>query len=179
MAFVRRRSLGRVKKSGQTRKKSKINIQHHHLLLRMETTKYPKQEEKPFVENLLRQIIIDLDMEIIGKPHLHYLKTPIENKGFTGTASIQTSHVSFHFWDQPAKDWLQNKESKSLLQFDIYTCGNLIRPHIRKVIKALSIYDPTHIDIDLMNRKYKLKMDAHYYWDNSNKITFDRWLETI
>ena len=179
MAVIRRRSLRRAKKRNQTCKKSKTNIQHHHLLLRMETTKYPKKEEKTFVENLLRRIIIDLDMEIIGKPHLHYLDTPIENKGFTGVASIQTSHVSFHYWDQPAKDWLQNKESKSLLQFDLYTCGNLTRPHIRKLVKALSIYDPTHIDIDVMNRKYKLKMDGHYHWDNGNNMTFDRWLETI
>jgi S-adenosylmethionine/arginine decarboxylase-like enzyme len=174
-----------VKKGGsrkamrRTRKTSKTNIQHHHMLLRMETTKYPKLEEKVKVENLIRRIILDLDMDIIGKPHLHYLETPLENKGFTGVASIQTSHVSFHFWDEPAKDWLQNKESKSLLQFDIYTCGNLTRPHLRKVVKAFSIYDPTHIDIDVMNRKHTLKMDGHYHWDNHTNTAFDRWVETL
>ena len=163
----------------KTRKNCKTNIQHHHLLLRMETKKYPKREDKEKVANLIRRIILELDMDIIGSPHLHYLETPLENKGFTGVASIQTSHVSFHFWDVPAKGWLQNTDSKSLLQFDIYTCGNLTKQHIKKVVKILSIYEPTHIDIDVMNRKRTLKLDAHYQWDNHTDISFRDWVSSI
>jgi S-adenosylmethionine/arginine decarboxylase-like enzyme len=163
----------------KTRKNCKTNIQHHHLLLRMETKKYPKQEEKAIVDNLIRRIILDLDMDIIGNPHLHYLETPLENKGFTGVASIQTSHVSFHFWDSPAKSWLQNTDSKSLLQFDIYTCGKLTKQHIKKVLKNLSIYEPTHINIDIMNRKHILKLDAHYQWDNHTNLIFRDWVSSI
>jgi len=72
----------------QTRKKSKTNIQHHHLLLRMETKDYPKKEEKGKVEKLINLIISDLNMNIIGKPRVYYVNKPIENKGFTAVASI-------------------------------------------------------------------------------------------
>jgi S-adenosylmethionine/arginine decarboxylase-like enzyme len=163
----------------KTRKNKNTHIQHHHMLLRMETKKFPKREEQEKVANLIRRIILDLDMDIIGAPHLHYLDTPLENKGFTGVASIQTSHVSFHFWDVPAKGWLQNTESNSLLQFDIYTCGNLKKHHIKKVIKHLSIYEPTRIDIDVMNRKHTLKLDAHYQWDSRTSVSFRDWITTI
>ena len=117
-------------------------------------------------------------MKIIDVPHVYYLDVPANNKGITSASSIETSHISFHFWDTPEPDQLINKKSKSLLQFDIYTCGNLTKKQAKGVIKQLSIYMPTRVDIDVLNRKKKLKIDYSISWNDNGKSSFDEWLNS-
>jgi S-adenosylmethionine/arginine decarboxylase-like enzyme len=159
-------------------RKANNHISHHHMLLRMETLLHPSKKDLPKVEELIKTIISELDMKIIDVPHVYYLDQPVNNKGITSATSIETSHISLHIWDTPEPDQLINKKSKSLLQFDIYTCGNLTKKQAKGVIKHLSIYEPTRIDIDVLNRKKKLKIDYSMSWNDTGKSSFDEWLNS-
>lgn len=139
-------------------------IHHNHLLLRMEIENSPVQKDIPKIKRLLKQIIFDLNMNILGAPHIYYVDTPKSNKGITGTVSIETSHLSFHIWESP-QDTLVNKYSKGLLQFDIYTCGGLTTSQIKTVLNHLDIFSPTNIDLNVFDRKKSLKLKYNYKWN--------------
>jgi S-adenosylmethionine/arginine decarboxylase-like enzyme len=148
------------------------------MLIRMETLLHNEKEDLVKVENLIKNILLGLDMKIIDVPHVYYLDEPINNKGITSVTSIETSHISLHIWDTPEPGQLINKKSKSLLQFDIYTCGTLTKKQAKGVIKKLSIYMPTRIDVDVLNRKNKLKMEYSMSWNDTGKYSFDEWLNS-
>lgn len=143
-----------------------MTVHHHHLLLRMEIAIVPLKKNIPFIKKILKQMVSELNMKMLGTPHVYYADTFIANKGITGTVSISTSHISFHIWESP-KDTLINKYSKGLLQFDIYTCGGLSEQQINTILSNLNIFSPTRIDLDIFNRKKKLKLDYHYEWNKT------------
>lgn len=63
----------------------------------------------------LRSLVESIDMKILQGPFASYV-TNEGNKGLTAIVLIETSHIAFHIWDEPAEP---------LLQFDLYTCGEL------------------------------------------------------
>ena len=160
-----------------TRKAIK-QIQHHHMLIRMETMLCPKKTDISKVKQLIKKILVDIDMKLIGTPHVYYVDVPKANKGITSVSSIQTSHISFHFWNTPDNGILQNPKSKCLLQFDIYTCGTLTKHQANIVLQHLSVYIPTHINIDILNRKTRLKIEHHMHWNDNGKSTYENWLQS-
>jgi hypothetical protein len=66
----------------------KNNINHHHMLIRMETIKYPIKEDIPNVKKLMKKIISDINIKLLGQPHISYVDIQNENKGLTGVCSI-------------------------------------------------------------------------------------------
>ena len=156
---------------------SKNSIQHNHMLIRMETIKFPGINDISKVRKLMKKIVSDIDMKLLGTPHIYYVDTPIENKGITGTCSIQTSHLSFHIWETPEKGILENINSNSLIQFDIYTCGNLTKNDAKLILENLSIYTPTRIDIDILDRKKSLTLKYHSHWNYSTKSLFKDYVK--
>jgi hypothetical protein len=110
----------------------KNNIHHDHMLIRMESIKFPSINDIPKFKKLLKKIIREIDMKLLGNPHIYYVNEPIQNKGITGICSITTSHLSFHVWENPGKEILQNEKSNCLIQFDVYTCGSLNKYHAKK-----------------------------------------------
>jgi S-adenosylmethionine/arginine decarboxylase-like enzyme len=153
-------------------------IEHHHLLLRMETKKCPGPEDKEKAELLITHIIRDIGMNLLGKPHVYYVKVPKYNEGLTAIAPIQTSHIAFHFWKNPDPKILKNASSNCLLEFDIYTCGKLTSINIKHIMHHLTIFEPTHADITLLNRKWSLTVDNHMKWDSSAMIPWTKWLDS-
>ena len=153
-------------------------IQHHHLLLRMELETCPKEHQKAEAEQLIQKIIRDLDMHLLAKPHVYYVTVPHYNEGLTAIAPIQTSHIAFHFWNTPDSNILHQENSRCLLEFDIYTCGNLTIRQIHTILHHLSKYKPTHVDINLLNRMVSLKMDRQMHWDTSQTLSWSKWLES-
>jgi S-adenosylmethionine/arginine decarboxylase-like enzyme len=160
-------------------RKTKKHIQHHHLLIRMESILYPSKNDIPMVNELIRRIIKKLNMKIIDIPHIYYVDKPSVNKGITGITAIQTSHVSFHIWETPEESYLLNNKSKALLQFDVYTCGYITRKDVLHVIKELGIFIPTRIDVDLLNRKKALNVDYTLRWNDTYKLCFNMWLKSL
>jgi hypothetical protein len=74
----------------QTRKQKKITnkIQHHHLLLRMETKRCPGEEDKQKAKELVDHIIHDISMKPLGDTRVFYVKNP--------TRSVQFKQVILH-----------------------------------------------------------------------------------
>jgi S-adenosylmethionine/arginine decarboxylase-like enzyme len=162
----------------KTRKNSE-RIEHHHLLIRMETQKCPSEKDKLFVGELIERIVKDIGMKNLDEPKIYYVKHPLYNEGLTAIVPIQTSHIAFHFWTRPQKNILHSPESECLLEFDIYTCGKLSKKSIYRVLKILAIYEPTKIDIDVLNRKYSLKIEHQYRWFKHNGLTYESFIDNF
>ena len=157
-------------------------IQHHHFLLRMETTTCPGVEDKGMARHLIASIIRDIHMKILARPQVYYVVHPLYNEGLTGIAPIQTSHIAFHFWSRPVQKALNNPASKCLLQLDIYTCGSLSLENIQKIMHHLTHFGPTHVNATLLNRNYGLTVERKLLWDKDSSDsgkTWQEWLEQI
>ena len=63
------------------------------------------------------------------------------NRGITGFAIIETSHIALHTWDEIVP---------ATLQLDIYTCSDL---EINLVFEALSFFEPITLDYKFLDRE--------------------------
>lgn len=157
-------------------KEPKTKIEHHHLLVRMETKHCPSADQVETVKRKFQQIIHDIRMKALAPPIVRYLEEPKENKGMTGIMPIETSHIAFHFWDTPEKSILTSPESKCLLQFDLYTCGTLSHAQIAKVLQHMTCYSPVSAEITLLNRLHGLAIEKHVRWNKAERGPWDSWL---
>ncbi len=164
----------------KTRKQKKSHkIQHHHFLLRMELKSCPSDKDKKQAEELLKKIIRDIRMKPLDTPRIYYMKRPVLNEGLTAIMPIQTSHIAFHFWNNPDSAILKSSESKCLLEFDIYTCGSLTVRDVQKVIRHLTCYTPTRVDATILNRQVSLAIEKHWHWSADNDIPWLDWIATM
>ena len=67
------------------------------------------------------------------------------NRGITGAAIIETSHIVMHVWDEP---------SPALMQFDVYSCGEFDPEKICRLIQR--DFDITKIDYKFLDRENDL-----------------------
>ena len=112
---------------------------HKHLLInaRVEKPMSSEEEAKTFLKNLVERI----DMKIIQGPFASYVDKP-GNRGLTAIVMIETSHIAFHIWDE---------EDPGLMQFDLYTCGELYLP---KVLLSLGEdFNIISMDYNLFDRE--------------------------
>lgn len=163
-------------KTRKLRQKNHMPIEHHHLLLRLETETCPQESDKEKLKKDITHLIHDISMNMLSVPHTYYMKYPRYNEGLTGVATIKTSHVALHFWRHPDPVILHNEKSKCLLQMDIYTCGKLTPQQIFHVLKFLEAYKVTHADITLLNRKWSLTIEKHEKWDIMDGSTWTQWI---
>ena len=84
---------------------------HKHLIIRAEVKKPPI--EVTYLTNWLKDFINSINMKVLMGPYVVYHNVP-GNRGITGAAIIETSHIVMHVWDEP---------SPALMQFDVYSCG--------------------------------------------------------
>lgn len=148
------------------------------MLLRMETRTCPQESDKEEAKALIERILKDIGMNLLGEPRVFYVSEPHYNEGLTALAPIQTSHIAFHFWKNPDRDILQNKDSRCLLQFDLYTCGTLSLHQIQKIMHHLTHYQPTHANVTLLNRNHAMKVEQQLLWD-SKRTSWTSWIEHI
>ena len=81
---------------------------HKHLIIRAEAIKPPLDEEQ--LQNWLMEFIESINMKVMMGPYVKYCDMK-GNRGITGIAVIETSHIVMHVWDEP---------HPALMQFDIY-----------------------------------------------------------
>jgi S-adenosylmethionine/arginine decarboxylase-like enzyme len=99
----------------------------------------PVRSEQQGVD-FLKDLIESVDMKIIKGPFASYVNKE-GNRGLTGVVMIETSHAAFHIWD----------ERPGLIQFDLYTCGEL---DFEKVIALFKTYfDVKSLDYVLFDRE--------------------------
>ncbi len=150
-------------KISKTRKRSLIK--HYHLLIRCELIHCPSEHDEDKLKALINKLITDINMKPLAPANAYYCKKPAINEGMTALAPIETSHISFHFWKRPARSILNNKESKCLLQMDVYTCGTLTINDQRKVLQTLKQFKPTHLNLTLINREHGMSIEKVLSWD--------------
>ena len=154
-------------------------IQHHHLLLRMELERCPGPDDKQEARDLIERVIRDIQMKALAAPHVYYVKVPHYNEGLTAIVPIETSHIAFHFWRTPNHNLLHNRQSRCLLQFDVYTCGTLNLGQVKHILHHLTQYGPCHVNITLLNRNSGLSIERHMKWDSAkNRSSWTQWLES-
>ena len=84
---------------------------HKHLIVRAEIYRPPMDEK--FLTSWLNEFIEKIGMKVMMGPYVKY-SNMVGNRGITGAAIIETSHIVMHIWDEV---------SPALMQFDVYSCG--------------------------------------------------------
>ncbi len=88
-------------------------IKHLHLMVRAEITNPISDEAN--AKLWLIDLVKLIDMKIAAGPISKYIDMP-GNEGVTAAVSVETSHIALHIWE---------KLDPMILQFDLYTCGEL------------------------------------------------------
>ena len=138
---------------------------HQHLIIKGNFTAPPK--EIAVINQWFIELVKRVNMVVVAGPTSVYV-TEEGNEGLTGTVTLATSHSSIHIWDNSIP---------SLFQFDIYTCGNLTKKEAKLILENLSVYIPTRIDIDILDRKKKLNLKYHQHWNDNGKLSFNDWIK--
>ena len=116
---------------------------HKHLIIRAEANRVPTDEEQ--LSEWLKELTDSIGMKILMGPYVKYC-TMEGNRGITGIAVIETSHITIHVWDEPIP---------ALMQIDVYSCAEFDPYKIADKIKA--DFDVVKIDYKYLNRETGLK----------------------
>ena len=112
---------------------------HKHLIIRAEANKVPTDEEQ--LTEWLKAFIDSIDMKILMGPYVKYCNVE-GNRGITGIAVIETSHIAIHVWDEP---------NPALMQIDVYSCAEFDVDQIAEKIKQ--DFDVVKLDYKYLNRE--------------------------
>ena len=93
----------------------------------------------------MKDFIASINMKILMGPYVKYCEME-GNRGITGIAVIETSHIAIHVWDEPIP---------ALMQIDVYSCAEFDPYKIAEKIKA--DFDVVKIDYKYLNRETGLK----------------------
>jgi S-adenosylmethionine/arginine decarboxylase-like enzyme len=115
---------------------------HKHLIVRAEAISPPMDPE--FLTKWLEDFIKYINMKVLMGPYVVYHDVP-GNRGITGAAIIETSHIVMHVWDEP---------SPALMQFDVYSCGEFDPEQICRLIQR--DFEITKIDYKFLDRENDL-----------------------
>jgi S-adenosylmethionine/arginine decarboxylase-like enzyme len=114
---------------------------HKHLIIRAEINNPPRDPE--WVINWLKELTGKIGMKICMGPISAYVDVP-GNRGVTAVVVIETSHMAIHVWDEG---------SPSLIQMDVYTCGQLDTDII---FKELEQFEPVKLEYKYLDREHGL-----------------------
>jgi S-adenosylmethionine/arginine decarboxylase-like enzyme len=113
-------------------------LKHKHLLIRAEVQNPPKNEEETI--SWMRKLIKKIDMNILAGPYSSQVSKK-GNKGLSGVAIIDTSHISIHTWDE---------EQPALIQLDVYSCKEFKKAD---VIDCLDEFKPITVEYKYFDRE--------------------------
>jgi S-adenosylmethionine/arginine decarboxylase-like enzyme len=115
---------------------------HKHLIVRAEAVNPPMDVQH--LTDWLHNFINSINMKVLMGPYVTYHDVP-GNRGITGAAIIETSHIVMHVWDEC---------SPALMQFDVYSCGAFDPETICK--KITRDFDVTKIEYKFLDRENDL-----------------------
>ena len=116
---------------------------HKHLIIRAEVNNPPKDVDK--LTEWLKDFIASINMKIMLGPYVAYCNNE-GNRGITGVAVIETSHIAIHVWDEPVP---------ALMQLDVYSCAEF-NPYLI-ADKLKKDFDVVKLDYKFLNRETGLK----------------------
>ena len=130
---------------------------HKHLLVRAEVNSPPLYNySSDGLNKEIKNLIKHIDMEIMSGPHSAYCEEP-GNIGWSSTAIITTSSVTFHSWTETG-----------VIQLDVYSCKDF---RIRDVFTWLAQFDIERLDYKYLDREHGFKTLADQelnHWDNKH-----------
>ncbi len=74
-------------------------IKHHHFIGRFEVATPPLEADRAYLVDWMRKLIEGQGMNVLSGPHVAFVDKA-GNRGLTGVAIIETSHVAVHIWDE-------------------------------------------------------------------------------
>ena len=116
---------------------------HKHLIVRAEVNNPPKDVDK--LTEWLKDFIASINMKIMLGPYVAYCNNE-GNRGITGVAVIETSHIAIHVWDEPVP---------ALMQLDVYSCAEF-NPYLI-ADKLKKDFEVVRMDYKFLNRDTGLK----------------------
>ena len=116
---------------------------HKHLIVRAEVNNPPKDVDQ--LTEWLKDFIASINMKIMLGPYVAYCNNE-GNRGITGVAVIETSHIAMHVWDEPVP---------ALMQLDVYSCAEF-NPYLI-ADKLKKDFDVVKLDYKFLNRETALK----------------------
>ena len=125
-------------------------IFHKHLLVNARVKDPIASEEKGI--DFLTRLVERIDMKVIQGPFASYVDKP-GNRGLTAIVMIETSHIAFHIWDE---------EDPGLMQFDLYTCGELNLPSVLLAIGEQ--FKIISLDYNLFDRENGFVLEDSGHW---------------
>ena len=117
---------------------------HKHLIIRAEAYTPPMEED--YLKRWFEKFIKEIGMKVMMGPYVKY-SNMVGNRGITGAAIIETSHIVMHVWDEP---------NPALLQFDVYSCGEFDPKTICEKIKK--DFNTTKIEYKFLDREHNLEI---------------------
>ena len=100
-----------------------MGIKHLHQIIIGQVTNPPTDVD--VVKQFMRDLVETIGMKRLIEPQAVYVEAA-GNKGMTSCVLIETSHIAWHVWDE---------QTPGLLQFDLYTCGDLIPDQVLRIVK--------------------------------------------
>ena len=116
---------------------------HKHLIVRAEVNQPPT--DIVVLSQWMQDFIRFIDMKLMMGPYVAYCDMP-GNRGITGIAVIETSHIAIHVWDEP---------KPALMQLDVYSCADFSPYKIAEKLKE--DFDIVKVDYKFLNRETGLK----------------------
>ena len=117
-------------------------LKHKHLLIRAEVKNPPKTEEH--IIKWMNNLIAKIDMNILAGPYASKVSKK-GNKGISGVAIIDTSHIGIHTWDET---------DPALIQLDVYSCKEF---NEIDVLSCIEEFDPITVDYKYYDRENNFK----------------------
>jgi S-adenosylmethionine/arginine decarboxylase-like enzyme len=96
------------------------------------------------VKQFMRDLVEAIGMKRLIEPQAVYVEA-LGNKGMTSCVLIETSHIAWHVWDE---------QTPGLLQFDLYTCGDLNPDQVLSIVK--DFFGLTTYSMKVFNRAEEL-----------------------
>tara|TARA_B110000495_G_C23040012_1_gene623125 strand:- start:1540 stop:1920 length:381 start_codon:yes stop_codon:yes gene_type:complete len=118
-----------------------VDIEHKHIILRIEASNPPSEKE---LKKWMTELIDIIGMKLLAGPISANVTTIEGNKGPTCVCIIETSHMACHVWNEP---------DPALIQLDVYTCGPF---DYRLVLDHIEVWDPVKIEYKYLDREHKL-----------------------
>ncbi len=125
---------------------------HKHLIIRAEVNSPPTSEKE--LKKWLRSVVKKIDMKILQGPFASYV-TKEGNRGVTGMAMIETSHIAIHVWDE---------YEPALVQCDVYSCANFSSSEVLALFSPMGVQKMNKIILDRAETTIITKESGIFEW---------------
>ena len=123
------------------RSENKLMLQHKHLIITAKVKHAPRDVD--YIQDWLRLLIKQIDMEILMGPYAVYYDVP-GNKGITAFSIITTSHIGLHTFEE-------GEGEPTRFELDVYSCKDFDINDVFNALKEFEIIEASYKFLDREN----------------------------